>query len=68
MSRLVEMDMMCELASDIVEYIVTYHTDIPLAELEVTEENGDLRYSDRVQDIFNEVLDIVDEDLNGEEE
>lgn len=68
MSRIVEMDVMCDIASAIVEYIVTYHTDIPLAELEVEQENGDILYSDRVQDIFNNVLDIVDSNLNGDEE
>lgn len=38
-----------------------------IEELEV-EEDDSIRYSDRVQDIFNNVLDIVDNTLNGEEE
>jgi len=67
MSRLVEMDTVCELSSNIVEYIVRNFTQIPLNELEVEQDNGDIMYSDRVQDIFNNVLDTVDSTLNGDE-
>jgi hypothetical protein len=58
-----EMDQKCDLASSITAYIVQYHTDYPLTELEETQDNGDIRYSDRVQDIFNEVLDLIDEEV-----
>ena len=54
------MDELCEQASAVVDYIVRYHTDIPVEELEVVAENGDVMYSDRVQDIFNNVLDLID--------
>ena len=53
-------DILCEQASNVVEYIVKYHTDIPLEELYLTDNNGDTVYSDRVQDIFNNVLDLID--------
>lgn len=53
-------DILCEQASNVVDYIVRYHTDIPVEELEVVADNGDVMYSDRVQDIFNNVLDLID--------
>lgn len=53
-------DILCEQASNVVDYIVRCHTDIPVEELEVVQENGDVMYSDRVQDIFNNVLDLID--------
>jgi hypothetical protein len=62
----VGMDVICDLSSELVDYIVRNFTNYPLSELEETQENGDLRYSDRVQDIFNYVLDIVDDELNPE--
>lgn len=53
-------DILCEQASNVVDYIVRCRTDIPVEELEVVQENGDVMYSDRVQDIFNNVLDLID--------
>ena len=54
------MDVLCEQASAVVEYIVLNYTDIPAEELAITDDNGDILYSDRVQDIFNNVLDLID--------
>ena len=53
-------DILCEQASAVVEYIVRNYTQIPLTELEETDANGDVRYSDRVQEIFNDVFDAID--------
>lgn len=53
-------DVLCEQASIVTEYIVKTYTDYPLDELEKVAPNGDLGYSDRVQDIFNNVLDLID--------
>ena len=61
---IVSMDVMCELSSELTAYIVKSFTTIPLEELEVIAPNGDLIYSDRVQTIFNNVLDTVDDSLN----
>lgn len=60
------MDIMCEQASAVVEYIVKVHTDIPIDELALVSDSGDIVYSDRVQDIFNNVLDLIEE--NGEKD
>lgn len=51
-----EMDVMCELASELVERRFVNHSYIA--------ENGDVRYTEKVQDEFNEVLDILDGILN----
>jgi len=61
--REVGMDVKCELSSNIVEYIVLNFTDYPAEELSIEDEDGEVSYSDRVQNIFNKVLDIVDNSL-----
>lgn len=66
MSKIVEMDVLCETASALVAYLVERYTDWPLAELEVVADNGDIGYSDRVQTLFGNVLDILDDQINGE--
>lgn len=66
-SKRFEMDEVCELASDITAYIWSAVMDRPQMKLEVTEENGDIRYCEEAQDIFLEILDIVDNSLNPEE-
>lgn len=63
-NRNVDMDVMSETASEIVDYIVAHHTDWSLNELEVKQPNGDINYSERVQNVFNNVLDILDDKLN----
>lgn len=63
-SRAVEMDLLCELASELVErahYKKHFSKQHSFKDL-----NGDIRYIDEVQDEFNIVLDILDEYLNGE--
>ena len=62
-----DMDYVSELSSKLVEYIVRNFTDYPLGELEVEQESGDFRYSDRVQDIFNTVYEIVDDEAQENE-
>jgi len=57
------MEMMCELASAIVErewYKTHWESDTP----DYEDEQGDIHYIDEVQDEFNEVLDIIDDILN----
>ncbi len=59
-----EMDVMCELASELVErqwnkeHYPTPHT--------VKQSNGDWRYIDEVQDDFNEVLGTIEDILKEE--
>lgn len=61
----VEMDTVCELASEIVErqWFKTHGFDTPHS---FTDANGDIRYVEEAQDEFNTVLDIIDEILNPE--
>lgn len=47
-------------AEAITEYIVLHHSDIPVEELHEEQSNSDVRYSERVQDIFNNVLSILE--------
>jgi hypothetical protein len=61
---MVTTDILSELASAIVErewYKTHWESDTPDYEAE----NGDIHYIDEVQDEFNEVLDLLDEILNG---
>ena len=60
----VEMDVLCELASAIVErqWYKNHNKDHSY-----TAENGDIMYIEEVQDEFTKVLDLVDEILNPEE-
>ena len=60
----VEMDTMSELASAIVErqWYKTHWNK----EHSFTDDNGDIRYIESVQDEFNAVLDIIDDILNPE--
>lgn len=61
----VPMDVVCELASAIVErqFFIDSKTG---DEHSFVDENGDTRYIESVQDEFNVVLDIIDEILNPE--
>lgn len=61
----VEMDVLCEMASAIVErqFFIDSKTG---EEHSFTDENGDIRYIESVQDEFNVVLDILDEIANPE--
>jgi len=61
MNKKVGMDIVCELSSVITSYIVNNFTDIVLEE---QLKNGDIVYSDKAQDIFNNILDKVDGILN----
>lgn len=69
--RHVEMDVMCELASEITEYIWDgiIHKNKPTNENPHTVEhdNGDIHYVEEAQNIFNSVLDMVDSTLNPED-
>ena len=64
---MVDMEMMCELASAIVER--QFYKDNAFNSLEhsFTASNGDIVYTEEVQDEFGEVLDIIDNILNGDE-
>lgn len=67
MSKLVEMDVLCELASEIVER--QWNKDHQWSgEHSYIDEAGDLKYIEEVQDEFNKVLDLCDEVLNGDME
>lgn len=61
-TRTVEMDVMAELAETLTEYIVGNYTNAPLWK---TEPNGDVIYHDEAQDIFNHVLDVIDDEVNN---
>lgn len=61
--RHVEMDVMCELASEITAYVIEGFTNAPL---DFQDENGDIRYHELAQDVFNNVLDMIDSNLNPE--
>lgn len=63
--RQVSMDIMCELASDITEYIWYQNKPDRLEHHSYEAPNGDIMYTDEAQDIFNQVLDIIDDNLNG---
>lgn len=65
MSRVIEMDIMCELASAIVERQWDKENHFENHSYEAP--NGDLRYHEDVQDEFNQVLDIIDTIVNGED-
>lgn len=68
-NRVVEMDVMCELASEITDYIwfsSLRHADNDEPDFE--DENGDTIYKDEAQDIFNIVLDKIDETINPQED
>lgn len=58
----VDMDTICEIASEIVER--QWRKDHPDTDHSFTDTNGDIRYIEAVQDEFNTVLDIVDDILN----
>lgn len=66
MGYAVGMDVLCELASAIVER-QWEKVNYPKPH-SIRESNGDIRYIDEVQDEFNEVLDMVETILNGEEQ
>jgi hypothetical protein len=59
-------EILCELASAIVER--QFYKDNVLNGLDhsFTDSNGDIRYIDEVQDEFNQILDIIEEILNGD--
>ena len=58
-------DILCELASAIVER--QFYKDNAFNDLEHSykADNGDIMYKEEVQDEFNEVLDLIDNILNG---
>jgi len=60
---MVDMEMMCELASAIVER-QWYKNN--LSDPSFTASNGDIVYKEEVQDEFGKVLDIIDDILNGD--
>lgn len=66
MNRVIEMDVLCELASEIVERQWNKEHNWS-GEHSYIAENGDTMYIEEVQDEFNKVLDLCDEVLNGEE-
>lgn len=66
MAKRLEMDEVCELSSQLVEYIVKHHTNYKMSELSEIQDNSDEMYSDRVQDIFNDVSDLIDNYFNPE--
>ena len=61
---MVTTDILCELASAIVER--QFYKDNAFNNLEHSykADNGDIHYIDEVQDEFNEVLDLIDELVN----
>jgi len=61
---MVETDVLCELASAIVER-QWYKTHWESENHSYEAENGDIHYIDEVQDEFNEVLDLIEGVLNG---
>lgn len=61
-----KMDQKCELASELVDYIwycVINKNKVMFNDHSYTDKNGDIKYIDEVQDIFNAILDIVDHQL-----
>ena len=62
----IDMDVMCELASAIVER--QYYKDHEYGRYQhsFVDKNGDIRYVEEVQDEFNKVLDLLDDILNPE--
>lgn len=60
----VPMDELCELTSRVIENNYTMLRDRPHS---ITDENGEIRYVDEAQDMFNETLDIIDNYLNDHE-
>ena len=62
---MVDMEEKCELASELVDYIwySVIHKNNLLVEHHSYEEKDDVRYLDEAQDIFNVVLDIIDEKI-----
>lgn len=67
MSKLVPMDVMCELASAIVErdWAKTHWESEPHS---TENEHGDVQYVEEAQAEFNEVLDLIDEIVNPKED
>ena len=61
---MISTDILCELASSIVER--QFYKDNAFNDLEHSYEadNGDIMYKEEVQDEFNEVLDLVESILN----
>ena len=64
-TKTVEMDELCEIASNLLEYI-WYGVLGETINHTVMAPNGDYNYRDESQDIFNTVLDILDNQLNPE--
>ena len=67
----VGMDVVSDLASELVDYIWYSHVhkgELTPPDHSFTAENGDITYVDEAQDIFNTVLDIVDDELNPEKD
>lgn len=62
MKRVVELDVLCDMASAIVEREWDKTHEEPHT---IEESNGDVHYIDEVQDEFNQVLDILDDICNN---
>lgn len=62
---IIDMDIVCELASEIVErqWNKTHWESEPHS---YVAENGDIRYVEEAQDEYLEVLDVIDNILNGD--
>ncbi len=59
MGVILSQDMYIDLYSSMAEAILVDHQS-DLIELYVTEENGDTRFTEEAQDIFNEYCDLVE--------
>ena len=56
------MDIVCELASELTDYI--WNIEHPWSLHSEENDNGDLVYKEEAQDIFCKVLDIIDRTVN----
>ena len=65
MSVILSQDMYIELYSSMAEVMLVEHQG-GLIELYVTEENGEERFNDQAQDIFNDYCDLVEQVLAGQ--
>jgi len=65
MSVILSQDMYINLYANMAEAMLVEHQG-GLIELYVTEENGDERFTDEAQDIFNDYCDLVEQVLAGQ--
>ena len=64
---MISTDILCELASAIVERQLYKDNAFNDLEHSYTADNGDIMYREEVQDEFIEVLDLIEEIVNGDE-